>query len=186
MKRAADLPGIRYFELTPLVGSTDHALGPANAAVTIVEFGDFECPQCRQAAPAVKLLLKQFRDRVRFGFRHFPLEEVHPHALGAAQAAECGAAQGRFWPMHDLLFERQGGLKLRHLYAYAESLGLDMARFSAEMRDTHHLQRIREHQASGNMSGVRGTPTFFLNGVIVDVSFGLKSLFDEVERTLAP
>ncbi|MGZ5062440.1 MAG: DsbA family protein [Usitatibacter sp.] len=177
--------GVHPFELTPPVSSTDHVLGPAHAAVTIVEFGDFECPNCRQAAPVVKLLLKEFGDRLRFGFRHFPLEGVHPHALGAAQAAECAAAQGKFWPMHDLLFEHQHALKLPQLHGYAELLELDMARFTAEMNDTVYLQRVREHQETGHASGVRATPTFFMNGTILDVSFGLKTLFDKVERALA-
>ena len=173
------------FDLVPPVRPTDHALGPAHAPVTIVEFGDFECPHCRQAAPAVKLLLKQYGDRVRFAFRNFPLEEVHPHALGAALAAECAAAQGRFWPMHDLLFEHQRALKPNQLRGYAESLELDMARFEAEMKDTVYLQRIREHQESGRASGVRATPAFFINGAVLDVSFGLRALFDQVESALA-
>ena len=176
---------VRPLDLAQPVNSTDHVLGPAHAGVTVIEFGDFECPNCKQAAPVVKLLLKDFGDNLRFGFRHFPLEEVHPHALDAAQAAECAAAQGKFWPMHDLLFEHQHSLKLHQLQGYAGSLELDMARFAAEMKDTVYLQRIREHQASGHASGVARTPTFFLNGRILDVSFGLRTLFDEVEKALA-
>jgi protein-disulfide isomerase len=172
------------FELAVPVGATDHAVGPAHARVTLVEYGDFECPSCRQAFPVIKLLLDEFKDRLRFVYRHFPLEEVHPHALNAAQAAECAGAQGKFWPMHDLLFEHQHALKAHHLRAYAEQLELDMARFTAEMNDTVYLQRVREHQKSGQDSGVRATPTFFLNGKLQDVSFGVKSLFDAVEKAL--
>jgi protein-disulfide isomerase len=173
------------FELVPPVNSTDHVLGPSHARVTIVEFGDFECPNCKQVAPVVKLLLKHFGDRLRFAFRNFPLEEVHPHALAAAQAAECAGAQGKFWQMHDLLFEHQHSLKLPQLHGYAESLELDMVRFSAEMKDTVYLQRVREHQESGEASGVRATPTFFMNGRILDVSFGFAKLVEEVEKALA-
>ena len=172
------------FELSVPVGGADHIVGPSHAAVTAVEYGDFECPNCKQAAPAVKLLLTRFTDRVRFVYRHFPLEEVHPHALHAALAAEAAAAQGRFWEMHDLLFENQSHLKPPHLRRYAEQLELDMARYDAEMADERYLQRVREHIASGEESGVRGTPGFFVNGAIQDVSFGMQRLFDAVEAAL--
>jgi protein-disulfide isomerase len=162
----------------------DHTLGPIHAPVTVVEYGDFECPNCRQAAPAVKLLLDRFAGRVRFTFRHFPLEGVHPHALLAAEAAECAAGQGKFWQMHDLLFENQAHLKLKQLHGYAERLELDMARFTAEMDDHVYLQRVREHIASGEQSGVRATPGFFVNGAIEDVSYGLRNLFAATEALL--
>jgi protein-disulfide isomerase len=173
-----------FFQLTPPVQSYDHSLGPEHAPVTVVEFGDFECPNCKQAAPAVKLLLDRFGGRVRFVYRHFPLVDVHPHALLAAQAAEAAGAQGKFWPMHDLLFENQSHLKPQHLHNYAEQLGLDMARYTAEMDDEIYLQRVREHLASGQQSGVRATPALFVNGRIQDVSFGIRALFDAVEGTL--
>lgn len=169
-----------------LVSAMDHALGPQGAPVTVVEYGDFECPQCRQASGAVKLLLAHFDQRVRFVFRHFPLEEVHPHALRAAEAAECAGGQGKFWPMHDLLFEHQGHLAAARLFDYAQAIDLDMARFRAEMDDDVYLQRVRDHQRSGESSGVRATPTFFVNGRLHDVSFGLHSLFDAVEVALRP
>jgi protein-disulfide isomerase len=172
------------FQLTPPVQSFDHRLGPEHAAVTVVEFGDFECPNCKQAAPAVKLLLERFEERVRFVYRHFPLTEVHPHALLAAQAAEAAGAQGKFWPMYDLLFENQTHLKAQHLHSYAERLGMDMARYTAEMDDEIYLQRVREHMESARQSGARATPSFFVNGRIRDVSFGLRALFDAVEEAL--
>lgn len=174
----------QFFNLTAPVSAVEHVLGPEHAPVTLVEYGDFECPNCKQAAPAVKLLLERFAERVRFAFRHNPLEEVHPHALIAAQAAECAGGQGKFWPMHDLLFENQLHLKANQLHGYAERLGLDMARYTAEMDDQVYLQRIREHQRSGRDSGVRGTPTFFVNGRIHDVSFGIHTLFEAVEALL--
>lgn len=173
------------FELTEPVRATDHVIGPRHAGVTVVEYGDFECPNCKQAAPAVKLLLTRFEERVRFVYRHFPLEEVHPHALPAAEAAECAGAQGKFWQMHDLLFDHQLHLNLHQLHGYAEDLELDMTRFNAEMSSHIYRQRIREQIQSGDASGARGTPTFFVNGRIQDVSFGLTSLFDAVEKALA-
>jgi protein-disulfide isomerase len=132
----------------------------------------------------VKLLLERFAGRVRFAFRHFPLEGVHPHALLAAEAAECAGGQGKFWQMHDLLFENQDHLKLKQLYGYAERLGLDMARFTAEMDDHVYLQRVREHIESGDSSGVRATPGFFVNDAIQDVSYGLRNLFDATDALL--
>jgi protein-disulfide isomerase len=176
---------LQAFSLTEPVTAVDHALGPESAPVTIVEYGDFECPHCKQAAGAVKLLLAHFEGRVRFVFRHFPLEEIHPHALQAAEVAECAGAQGKFWRMHDVLFEQQRRLELSQLYGYARDLELDMARFAAQMDDEIHLQRVREHRRSGADSGVRATPTFFLNGRVHDVSFGLRSLFAAVEEELS-
>jgi protein-disulfide isomerase len=172
------------FELTIPANATDHVIGPVNARTTVTEYGDFECPNCKQAAPAVKLLLHRFEGRIRFVYRHFPLEEVHPYALHAAEAAECAGGQGKFWPMHDVLFENQPHLKLRQLRSYAERLDLDLPRYAAEMEDQVYLQRIREHMQSGRESGVRATPTFFVNRRIQDVSFGLGSLFDAVESAL--
>ena len=174
----------QIFQLNMPVTPADYTIGPKDARVTVVEFGDFECPNCKQAAPAVKLLLKRFADRIRFVYRHFPLEEVHPHALLAAEAAESAGAQGKFWSMHDLLFENQRHLKARHLSGYAERLRLDMAHYATDMKDHAYLQRIREHQQSGSKSGVRSTPTFFVNRVLQDVSFGLPRLFETVETLL--
>jgi protein-disulfide isomerase len=174
------------FELAIPLGPADHVIGEPHAAVTVVEYGDFECPNCKQAQPAVKLLLERFAGRVRVAFRNFPLEDVHPHALAAALAAECAGGQGKFWPMHDLLFENQAHLKAKDLQGYAARLGLDMARFIAEMDDQVYLQRVREQLQGALESGVRGTPTFFVNGRVEDVSFGLRALFDAVERRLHP
>src|SRR4051812_10358171 len=172
------------FELAVAVGAADYVLGGEHAPVTIVEYGDFECPNCRQAAPAVKLILEHWRGRVRLAWRHFPLEGVHPHALGAALASEAAAAQGRFWPMHDVLFENQAHLKTNHLRDYARRLELDTARYEAEMEDQLYLPRVREQIDGGERSGVCGTPTFFVNGAIQDVSFGLQALRDRVAKLI--
>ena len=175
---------MKRFALAVPVNAQDHNLGPSHAAVTLVEYGDFECPNCKQAAPALKLLLERFPGRVRIVWRHFPLEEVHPHALGAALAAEVAAGQGKFWPMHDLLFADQRHLDAPHARRHAESLELDLRRYDADMGDTVYLQRVREDIEGAAKSGVRSTPTFFVNGAIHDVSFGLQGLFDSVEAAL--
>jgi len=172
------------FELAVPVAASDHLLGGERAPVTIVEYGDFECPNCRQAAPAVKLILEHWRGRVRLVWRHFPLEGVHPHALSAALASEAAAAQDRFWQMHDVLLENQAHLKTNHLRGYARRLELDTARYEAEMEEQLYLQRVREQIDGGEKSGVRGTPTFFVNGAIQDVSFGLQALRERVAKLI--
>ena len=172
------------FQLSVPIGAADHVLGEPHAPLELVEFGDFECPNCKQAAPAVKLVLDRFPGKIRFAFRHFPLPEVHPHALLAAEVAEVAGAQGKFWPMHDLLFDNQLHLKAPSLHGYAERLQLDMARYAAEIDDHIYLQRIREHMQVAHASGVRGTPTFFINGRLQDVSFGIHLLHDAVEAAV--
>src|SRR4051812_25694035 len=174
----------RKTQLAVPVEPIDHVLGATHAQVTIVEYGDFECPNCKQAVPALKLLTERHAGRLRLVWRHFPLEEVHPHALQAALAAEAAAGQGKFWPMHDLLFENQRHLKAPQLRSYAERLELDMVRYDADMADTVYLQRVREDIESGRASGVRATPTFYVNGMIQDVSGGIQALFDRVEAQL--
>lgn len=174
----------RPFELAVPVGAADHLLGSEHAPVTLVEYGDFECPNCKQALPAVRMVLERFAGRVRIAFRHFPLEEVHPHALAAALAAEAAAGQGKFWPMHDLLFDNQRHLKASQLRGYAERLELDMVRYDADMEDTLYLQRVREDIEGGTLSGVRATPTFFVNGKLQDISYGLEALVQRIEAAL--
>jgi len=178
-------PHTAPFTLTVPVNHSDHFLGPASARVTIVEYGDFECPSCGQAYPAVNMLLKHFAGRVRYVFRQFPLREVHPHAALAAEAAEAAGAQQKFWPMHNLLFEHQPHLKATHLRQYAGQAGLDLERYDYEMADHRYLQRVQEHIDSGTGSGVRGTPTFFVNGVVKDTSFGFHALQTAVDAALS-
>ena len=164
---------------------TDHIQGPEHARVTLVEYGDFECPTCKVAAPTVKMLLEQFPNQIRFAYRHFPLEDAHPHALLAAEASESAAAQGRFWPMHEILFRNQAHLKDKDLYRYASEIGVDMVRYTAEMDDHIYLQRVREHIDSGRRSHIRATPTFFVNGVVQDISFGMLELHKAVEAAVS-
>jgi protein-disulfide isomerase len=172
------------FELTVPVNGTDHIQGVPHASVTVVEYGDFECPNCKQAAPVVKLLLSHFQGRMRFVYRHFPLVEVHPNALRAAESAESAGVQGKFWSMHDLLFDHQPHLEAHELRAYAERLQLDLDRYTTEMDRHSHLQQVRDDIASGSESGARATPTFFINGKLQDVSYGLQLLFNAVEAVL--
>ncbi len=172
-------------DLAVPVSAADHTLGAERSPVTVVEYGDFECPTCKQAAPAVKLMLERFGSSTRFVFRHFPVESAHPHAMHAAQAAEAAGGQGQFWQMHDLLFENQRHLEIGNLRQYAERLQLDMPRFIAELDDEIYLQRVREHIEGGMRSHVRGTPTFYINGVIQDVSFGMHALIDGVQAELS-
>jgi protein-disulfide isomerase len=166
------------------VGATDHVAGPEHAAVTVVEYGDFECPSCAAAEPAVRQLREQHAAAVRFVYRHFPLEDAHPHALMAAEAAEAAGGQGQFWPMHDLLLAHSRHLTRAHVDGHARSLDLDMARFKSELDDEIYRQRVREHQEGGRRSHLRATPTFFVNGVVQDVSGGFRALFDAVAAEL--
>jgi protein-disulfide isomerase len=171
--------------LTPAVSSIDHLVGPAHAPVTVVEYGDFECPICRAVEPAIRQLRDLHREQMAFVFRHFPLEEAHPHALMAAEAAEAAAAQGKFWPMHSLLLAESHPLSRRRLEEFAGQLELDMARFRAELDDEIYRQRVREHQQGGRQSHLRATPGFFVNGVVQDVSGGMHELFELVASEIA-
>jgi Na+/H+ antiporter NhaA len=141
----------------------DHMRGPDKAPVTVVEYGDFECPYCGLAEPSVRELLRDFGD-VRYVWRHLPLNDVHPHAQLAAEAVEAAARQGAFWEMHDLLLDHQDALGLRDLVGYARSLGLDAERFMADLRSHAGADHVAEDVDSADVSSVSGTPTFFING----------------------
>jgi protein-disulfide isomerase len=158
----------------------DHGQGPEHARVVVVEYGDFECPSCKVAATTPTLLMERFPNKVRFLFRHFPVPEAHPNAMLAAEASEAAAAQGKFWPMYHLLFDNQTHLNEKSLTRYATELGLDMTRYAAEMDDHIYLQRVREHIEGARRSHIRATPTFFINGALQDISFGMKALHDAV------
>jgi protein-disulfide isomerase len=166
------------------ISAADHLIGSPSAPVGVVEYGDFECPVCHAVEPAVRQLLQNHPGRVVFAFRHFPLEAAHPHALMAAEAAEAAAAQGQFWPMHNLLLSNPEHLARRYLESYAETLSLDLARFRADLDDEIYRQRVREHQAGGTRSHLRATPGFFVNGIVQDVSGGMRALVDAVNEAL--
>jgi Na+/H+ antiporter NhaA len=147
----------------PVDPRRDHIRGSADAPVTVVEYGDFECPYCGEAEPVVRGLLSGFGD-VRYVWRHLPLNDVHPYAQLAAEASEAAAAQGKFWEMHDLLLDHQGAVRIPHLVQYAEDIGLDVRRFSDHLRRHAGVARMTEDVDSADLSGVSGTPTFFING----------------------
>jgi Na+/H+ antiporter NhaA len=149
---------------TPVDDEIDHVRGPADAPVTIVEYADFECPYCGRAEPALRELLAEFGDDIRYVFRHLPLSDVHPRAQLAAEASEAAGKQGRFWEMHDLLFEHQDALRPPDLLEYARELGLESARIERELRHNDFAARIARDTESAELSNVSGTPTFFVNG----------------------
>lgn len=169
-------------QLRAHVTSHDHAAGPADAPITLVEYGDFECPYCGMAHHVVPVLQQRFGERLRFVFRHFPLTEIHPRALRAALAAESVSAQlgeSGFWSMHDLLFQNQKALGDEALAAYAASAGADPRQLLSNLAAGAHLQRIEDNFSSGVRSGVNGTPTFFINGVRFDGDWRRISEFAE-------
>jgi len=170
--------------LTPPVGPRDHVLGIADARVTLVEYGDFECPFCGRAYPELKRVLRQLGAKVRFVFRHFPLAEEHPNAQHAAEVAEAAGAQGKFWEMHDLLYQRQAALADEDLVAYARELGLDAERVRRELAAHLHTARVRDDFASGTKSGVTGTPRFFINGRRHEEPGDAKTLAAALRRAL--
>jgi protein-disulfide isomerase len=141
----------------------DHIRGPHEAPITLVEYGDLECPFCGQAEGVLRELLTDFGD-LRYVWRHLPLSDVHPHAQLAAEATEVAADQGAFWEMHDLLFEHQDALRPQNLHEYAAQLGLDLDRFVEGLRKHVKAARVAEDVDSADLSGVSGTPTFFING----------------------
>ena len=154
----------------------DHLQGPADAPVMLLEYGDYQCPACGAAYPMVKAIQKQLRGQLCFSFRNFPLISIHPHAGHAAEGAEAAGVQGRFWEMHDLLYENQGALDDDALVEHARSLGLDDTRLAREIRDGDHTARVREDFRHGVRAGVNGTPTFFINGERYDGPTGLEPL----------
>jgi protein-disulfide isomerase len=163
-------------QLTVPVGPRDHAAGPPDAPVTLVEYGDFECPHCRRAHPIVLEVRRRLGKQLRFVYRNFPLTRVHPHAEHAAEAAEAAGAQGAFWQMHDRLFERQFALEDENLIEYARDLGLDADRVRGALEAGTYRAKVRDDFMSGVKSGVNGTPTFFINGVLYDGSWDLEPL----------
>ena len=166
----------------PVDDERDHIQGSPNAEATLVEYGDYECPYCGAAYPIVKEVQARMGDRLRFVFRNFPITTSHPHAENAAEAAEAAAAQGRFWEMHDRLYEHQRQLADADLHRHAEELGLDTDRFDSELAQHVHEQRVREDFMSGVRSGVNGTPTFYIDGKRHDGSYELESLLAALER----
>ena len=166
--------------LTVDVNERDHVLGPATAPVTLVEYGDYECPFCGQAHHVVHALLKRLGSELRFAFRHFPIVTAHPHAQQAAEAAEAAGAQDQFWEMYYTLFEHQDALEDSDLIEYASALGLDVDQFTRELAEHVHADKVRADFVSGVRSGVNGTPTFFINGYRHNGAFDFDTLLQAI------
>ena len=171
-------------KLTEPVGERDHILGPDDAPVTLVEYGDLECPYCRQVNLVIRELRRRLGGRVRYVFRHFPIRTAHVHAQLAAEAAEAAGAQGKFWEMQEYILEHQEALDETHLLEYAAELDLDLDRFKQDLDQKVYADRVKEDFHSGIRSGVNGTPSFFINGVRYDGAWDLESLIDAVEKPL--
>ncbi len=167
---------MRVATLASAVTDEDHAQGPADAAITLVQYGDYECPYTRLSRRSVHQLQREFSDSLRFVFRHFPLEEIHPHARAASAAAEAAVKQTDFWTMHEYLFEHQKAFEDADLTRYAVELGLDSDRFARDRTSPEVENRIDRDLASGERSGVAGTPTFYVNGIRHDGGYELDSL----------
>ena len=168
-------------DLVVAVSAKDHMAGASHAPATLVEYGDYECPSCGEAAGIVKRVQKHFGDRLRFVFRNFPLE-MHPHAEAAAETAEFAAAHEKFWEMHDALFAHQRNLADHALQAMVEKQGLDAAEWKKALDEGKYEARVRADMNSGDQSQVSGTPTFFLNGEAYEGSYGFESLVQAIEK----
>ncbi len=170
--------------LKPPVSERDHRLGSPDAPITLVAYGDYECPFCGRATVVIQRLQKELGDQLRFVFRNFPLAQIHPHAELAAEAAEAAGAQGKFWEMHDLLFENQAALEEEHLVAFAASIGLDMDRFLSDLNERQYAPRITEDVRNGLRSGVNGTPTFYINGLRHEGMWDFDTLLNTIQLEL--
>jgi Na+:H+ antiporter, NhaA family len=164
--------------LDPPLGPGDHVSGPADAPFELVMYGDFQCPYCTAAQGPVRRVRERLGDELRFAFRHFPIEELHPDARRAAEASEAAAARGAFWEMHDALYASGGRLREDEIVATAKGLGLDAERLRAELRAGAHAARVQRDRESGERSGVTGTPGFFANGRLVEGAFDAGSLVE--------
>jgi protein-disulfide isomerase len=170
-------------DLTTPLGPRDHVEGADDAPLELVMYGDFQCPFCTAAQPILRRVRDRLAGRLRFAFRHFPLEEVHPDARRAAEASEAAAAQGAFWPMHDALYGNRGRLGLEDVIALARGLGLDDGRVRTELADGTHAARVQQDVESGRTAGVDGTPTFFVNGRRHHGAFDAQSLIAALQNS---
>jgi protein-disulfide isomerase len=168
--------------LSVAVSKSDHALGPEDAPVTLVEYGDYQCPYCADMNPMIKAIAKAMGTQLRFVFRHMPLLEMHPYAQHAAEAAEAAAAQGRFWQMHDSILQQQSELGTDLLHQLALKIKLDVVQFSADIEARRYRPRVKRDFMGGMRSGVAGTPTFFINGKRYEGALDHASLLSAIGR----
>ena len=171
--------------LDPPLGPDDHVAGDASAPLELVMYGDFECPYCAAAQSILARVRSRLGDRLRFAFRHFPLDELHPHARNAAEAAEAAAAQGAFWAMHDAMFSARGRLEDRDLVAHAAGLGLDADRVAAELDSHAHLARVERDLSYARRAALAGTPAFYVNGRLFEGTYDARSLIEALEAPVA-
>jgi len=164
------------------VSDQDHSIGPVGAVVTLVEYGDYQCPYCGEAFPVVKELLKEYDGKIRFVFRNFPIAEIHPEAVDAAFVAEFASDHGEFWQAHDLLYENQTELGPQLYQRICDALGLSADELETAAKENKYTARIKADEEGGIRSGVNGTPTFFLNGAIVEA--GTAGLSDAIKSVL--
>ncbi|QDK38112.1 DsbA family protein [Bdellovibrio sp. NC01] len=172
--------------LSRAVTDSDHIQGNKNAAITLVEYGDYQCPFCGAAYPMIKTLQNHFGDKLRFVFRNFPLVHSHRYAVTAALAAEAAGLQGKFWEMHDMLYENQSALEPEDLIAYANALKLDVRKFQRDISNEGLLAHVKEDYQSGEKSGVDGTPAFYINGVKYTGPYKFSELKRYIEGVLGP
>jgi protein-disulfide isomerase len=166
------------------VGKRDHIQGPSSALVTLVEYGDYQCPFCGDVSPIIRKLQTQFGDQLRFVFRNFPQTRIHAYAQRAAEAAEAAGGQGRFWEMHDYLYEHQQALDAENLIQAAVAIGLDKVKFSRDVAERAYADRVQEDVQSGIDSGVGGTPTLFINGARNDDEDDFETLKAKIEEAI--
>jgi protein-disulfide isomerase len=171
--------------IAPVVTADDHVRGPADAPITLIEYGDFECPYCRGAFRDVRRLIDRHPSEVRFVFRNFPIPQLHPHAEQAAEAAEAAGAQGHYWEMHDLLLQPYAHLDIDELVTYAEVIGLDIPRFRRDVSDVLYAPKIQRDIEEGLRNGVNATPKFFVDGERVDGKVPLENLEQMVADAVA-
>ena len=172
-------------KLKPPVSPSDHIQGELQAPVLLVEFGDFQCPHCAAAHSILKKLQGKFKERVALVFRHFPLSEIHEYATIAAISAEAAANQGKFWEMHDMIFENQSKLSALYLLRIADSMGLDMKTFQRDSLDQKLADKVEADFESGIMSGVNGTPSFYINGEKYNGAYDFESMSSTIEYEIA-
>jgi protein-disulfide isomerase len=169
----------------PITPGRDHMIGPIDAPVALLEYGDFECPFCGTAYPIVEALRDTMGDEMMFSYRHFPITTAHRYAWQAAEASEAAASQGQFWPYHHLLFEDQAHLEVPDLIARAQAVGLDVDRFEQELAGHVHAAHVQDDFLSGVRSGVHGTPTFFVNGMRYDGPASYDAMLQALQAELA-
>lgn len=168
----------------PEVATGDHVLGSPDSPVTVLEYGDYQCPYCRGAARDVREMLDRYPGTVRFVFRNFPIPQLHPQAEQAAEAAEAAAAQGNFWEMYELLLQPASRLDLGSLLGYAERLGLDVGRFRTEVTGNAYAARIERDVREGVRNGVNATPKFYVNGQRIDGKLPLEGVEDAIRTAV--